>query len=255
MKLVRYLLPFLVLPLAACEKTLETDRVAQAIQQDIIKQGGVSLKSVSCPKGVKPEAQVTFECTGEMDNGYTFTIPVKQQDAQGSVTWDVPHAKGLLNLVKFENLVQEVVQGEIGVRPLIRCGDGYKAVKPGQTFECQMERPPEPKGTKPAAGAQASKTPATQTVAANTAGKPSKPGKPDKIVVSIDAESNIAWERVIPGVAKPVSATAPQSGQTTAAAQPTAKTSASIPAAATIQPASSAAQPVIDPALNPPAED
>ncbi|MBD2022679.1 DUF4333 domain-containing protein [Leptolyngbya sp. FACHB-36] len=251
MKLVRYLLPFLVLPLAACEKTLETDRVAQAIQQDIIKQGGVSLKSVSCPKGVKPEAEVTFECTGEMDNGYTFTIPVKQQDAQGSITWDVPHAKGLLNLVKFENLVQEVVQGEIGVRPLIRCGDGYKAVKPGQTFECQMERPPEPKGKKPAAGIRASKTP-VPAVVANTAGKPTKP---DKIVVSIDTESNIAWERVIPGVAKPASATAPQSGQTTAAAQPTANTPASIPAAATAQPASSAAQPAIDPALNPPAED
>ena len=178
-----------VLLLTACSKTLDHERVAQSIQQDVIKQGGVSLKTVTCPKNVKPEAGQTFECIGETDAGYTFTIPVKQQDAQGNFLWDVPNAKGLLNLAKFETIVQQSVQGEIGSRPLIRCGGVYKAVKPGQTFECAIDvKPtPKPKAVDPKAQAAQLKTVAL------------KPIKPDTIRVSIDTENNINWQRVIPG--------------------------------------------------------
>lgn len=192
------LLSFGVLLLTACSKTLDQDRVAQSIQQDIIKQGGVSLKMVTCPKNVKPESGQAFECIGETDTGYTFTIPVKQQDAQGTVLWDVPNAKGLLNLAKFETIVQQSVQSEIGSRPLIRCGGTYKAVKPGQTFECAIEVKPTPK---PKADAK------TQAATLKTVSL--KPSKPDTILVKIDTENNINWQRVIPGAVNPATVKSP----------------------------------------------
>lgn len=202
-KTARSALPiFAGITLAACGKTLDTGRIAQVIQDDVIKQGGVSVKAVTCPKTIEPKAGATFECMGEMDSGYTFTIPVKQKDDQGTVTWDVPHARGLVNLAKFETLVQEAVQSEVGARPLIRCGAGFKAVREGQTFECKVERREDLKAAKDtktaktasAAGDGKANPPAKTTKAA-------APTKPDKIVVNIDARKDITWERVLPVVA------------------------------------------------------
>ncbi|PSB25341.1 DUF4333 domain-containing protein [Stenomitos frigidus] len=211
-----------VLLLSACGKTLDDDRVAQSIQQDVIKQGGVSLKTVTCPKNIKPEAGQSFECIGETDTGYTFTIPVKQQDAQGNVLWDVPNAKGLLNLAKFETIVQESVQGEIGSRPLIRCGGIYKAVKAGQTFECAIEvKQPtlKPKVIDPKSQAAKLKTVAV------------RPNKPDTIRVTIDPENNINWQRIIPGVVNPTTGKSPATKAAQAAAKVTQPTSATTKAA------------------------
>jgi hypothetical protein len=204
-----------LLLLAGCGKTLDHDRIAQSIQQDVIKQGGVSLKTVTCPKNVKLEAGQAFECIGETDTGYTFTIPVKQQDDQGNVLWDVPNAKGLLNLAKFETIVQESVQSEMGSRPLIRCGGTYKAVKPGQTFECAVEVKPAPKP--PPAIAKKTQAAALKTV-------PVKPSKPDTILVTIDPQNNINWQRVIPGAVNPKSTKSPtaKTAQSKTAAAPTA---------------------------------
>ncbi len=172
-----------VLILTGCSKTLDRDRIAQSIQRDVIQQGGVSLKMVSCPKNIPQEAEQTFECIGETDAGYTFTIPVKQQNAEGSVLWDIPNAKGLLNLAKLEMLVQEGVQSEIGSRPIIRCSGTYKAVKPGETFECAVD-----------VKAQPPKKPKLAKLNAI----PLKP-KPDRILVTIDTDRNVNWQRVLPG--------------------------------------------------------
>lgn len=209
--------------LAACSETIDRDRLAQSIQQDVIKQGGVSLKTVTCPKNIKPEAGQTFECLGETDTGYTFTIPVKQKDDQGNVIWDMPNAKGLLNLAKFETLIQAAMQSEIGSRPIIRCGGTYKAVKPGQTFECAVDvkAPPD---KKPQA--------ALKTI-------PVKSTKPDTILVMIDTDRNVNWQRVIPGAVNTATATkvaaskatdSKNAAQSTTAAQITSPTKTAPPA-------------------------
>lgn len=217
---LRYLLAILCLPgLVACGQTVDSDRLAQTIQQGVIKQGGVTLKSVTCPKGVKPEAGRSFECVGELDTGYTFTIPVKQQDEQGNFVWDVPNTRGMLNLVKFETLVQDVVKTEVGSRPVIRCGQTlYRAVKPGETFECQLERKPEKASEKPSTAAKTAK--AVKVV-----------GKADKIVVNVDAQTNVSWQRIVPESARKPALAAAQTKQPTATAQKVAEQPASTPAA------------------------
>jgi hypothetical protein len=202
-----------LLVLTACSKTLDGYSVAQSIQQDVIKQGGISLKTVTCPRNIKPEAGQSFECIGETDTSYTFIIPVKQQDDRGNLLWDVPNAKGLLNVAKLETIVQQSVESEIGSRPLIHCGGTYKAVKPGETFACAVE-----------VKQSASKPPQTtnkKTAALKTV--PMKASRPDVILVRIDPQNNVNWQRIVPGAVNPT-LTAQAPDQTIPAL--TAKTSA-----------------------------
>jgi hypothetical protein len=221
-----------LLSLTACAKTLNHTDIAQAIQQDVTKQGGSSLNSVTCPKGIAPKTGESFECIGETEFGYTFTIPVKQQDDQGGVTWEIPHAKGLLNMVKFESLLQETVSGEVGSRPVIRCSETlYKAVKPGQTFDCKLEVKDAKPTTATKPGDQPNRPPT----------KPAKPRQPDKITVTVDSDGNVSWQRIVPGATKPgtVAKASGQAGQP--AATPSAQ--AGTPSPANPAPANSPAPP------------
>jgi hypothetical protein len=133
----------LVTMLTACGKTLDVSKIQDAIKEDVIKKGATSLKSVFCPKDVPPEVGKTFECIGELDGGNAFAISVKQEDAEGKVQWDIPNAKGILNLEKLQTLFLESIKTEKGAPPEINCGGIYRAVKPGDSFDCVVT--PKPK--------------------------------------------------------------------------------------------------------------
>jgi Domain of unknown function (DUF4333) len=210
-----------LISLTACGG-LNGKKIAADIQEDVTKNGGTSLKTVTCPSGVEPQAGKTFECVGEMDNGYTFTVAVQQQDTKGNVTWDVPHAKGLINLPKLENTIQQALSTEIGSAPSVSCGGVYKAVNPGEGFECQVAY----KTTRPAVPAKSDK------------GKPSKPSKPveatqtEKASITTDTDGNLSWQRVLPGLAlKPGGLST-----TPATAKPVSVTPATAPEASPVAP-------------------
>lgn len=216
-----------LLGLTACGG-LNTQKIADTIQQDILSKGGNSLQSVACPNGVTPEANKSFVCVGTVDNGYTFTIPVQQQDDKGTVTWDVPHAKGLLNIPKLETTMQAALVKELSTEPLVSCGEAtYRSVKPGEGFNCQLTY-------------QSARSKATaKQVAATTAGTRTKSAKvTEKIAVTTTPEGDVSWQRVLPnsatrkaartgttapaGAAPPAEAaatTAPSSAQPTTSAQ------------------------------------
>ncbi len=252
----------LLIGLTACSGGgLQGERIAQAIQDDVIKQGGTSLKAVTCPKEIKPEVGSTFDCIGEIDTGYTFTIPVKQNDDKGNVVWDVPNAKGLLNVPKLQTLIQEALQSELGARPVVECGGTYKPIKAGQTFDCKLDyKKPDPKqdakdgktGDKPAADIATAQSPAKtapdQAAAGNAeadknsdksekgdkSGKPGK-GKAEKILVTIDPQGNLSWQRVLPDSGKKVAAVpgaATKPGEQATAAPSSAAAAAAPPAQA-----------------------
>lgn len=185
-----WLLAAFTLPLMACGG-LDQQKIAQEIQQDIVSNGGTGLKTVSCPQGVQAKAGQAFECIGEMDNGYTFAIAVQQQDDQGKVIWDVPHAKGLVNVSKLEAQMQETLTTEIEQPLSVSCGGMYKAVNPGEGFECQLSyeaTQPNSKTTKPGGKPNASIT--TQV---------------EKINVTTDPDGHVLWQRVLPNVAAQLS--------------------------------------------------
>ncbi len=78
-----------VLILTGCSKTLDRDRIAQSIQRDVIQQGGVSLKMVSCPKNIPQEGasyyingkQVTLHPQGGLAVG-RLVLPLLPEGTQ-----------------------------------------------------------------------------------------------------------------------------------------------------------------------------
>lgn len=193
--------------LTACTQTLDTSSLETEIRDTIIKQGGLSLKTVICPPNLPVSAGESFECVGELETGELFAIPTKQAEQPGKFEWDVPNTKGLLNLVKLETLFQDTLKTKEGKSFTIDCGIGYKAVKPGESFECQLKSP-------------VAKSVKTATQTAKATGKPEpeatnsqsvKPGNPPEVIlVTIDPDNNVNWQQVVSVVSdKPVASKEP----------------------------------------------
>ncbi|MFH7242901.1 MAG: DUF4333 domain-containing protein [Spirulina sp.] len=127
-------------PLAACSNRLDVPTVEATIKADIERQGRrLALREVRCPGEVTRQAGAFFRCVGELDPEGTFTINVTQQDDRGTVTWDVPNSKALLNLAKVEAGIQQGLSEALGQRALIDCGEAmYRVNQPGDRFECRV---------------------------------------------------------------------------------------------------------------------
>lgn len=190
------LLSLPLLFLTSCSKILNPETIATEIQQAIIKQGGNSLKTVTCPKNIAIAVGNSFECLAELDTGDAFVIPVKQTNETGKLEWQVPNAKGLLNLTMLETVFQQTIQTDEGKTLAIDCGKGYRAVRPGESFECKVKPP----AAKPTQSSQAIATKAESAKPAQrsstTKAKQSAP-LPQAILVTIDPESNVNWRQVI----------------------------------------------------------
>lgn len=143
--MVRPLLRFVMLsvllaPLAACGHRLDVAKVEADIQSDIERQGRrLALRAVRCPTDISRQAGAFFRCVGELEPEGTFTINVTQEDDQGSVSWDVPNSKALLNLVRVEEGIQRQLTADFGQRAFVDCGEAvYRLNQPGDRFECRV---------------------------------------------------------------------------------------------------------------------
>jgi hypothetical protein len=169
------------------------------ILEDVVKQGGSSLKAVVCPQD-KPN-EPSFTCTGILESGNGFDIPVKS-NADQSYAWEVVSIKGLLNMTQLQTAMRSGLMAEFG-EPTIDCGTttAYKAAKPGEQFECQVAGTKLPATAKPGDASkpetrspQAKLDQSTKPAAAN-----SKPEKTTgKVVVTIASSGDISWQRVLP---------------------------------------------------------
>ncbi|MGV0023908.1 DUF4333 domain-containing protein [Phormidesmis priestleyi] len=192
--------------LTACGKSLDATQIEGSIQESIVKQGGTSLKSVICPRNIKPADGEVFECVGVLDSDSGFAIPVTQQDGQGKVQWEVPSVKGLLNMAKIQTAVQEGLQKEVG-QVTVDCGSGvYKAAKPGEIFECKLVK----RNSKPESDVSVTdvKPEEKSDVKLEKDGKAIAKANPsDKIQVTIEPSGDVSWQRIIEA---PISSSDPQ---------------------------------------------
>lgn len=134
-----FLLPMVSL-LAACSNRLNVTSIEAEIKADIERQGRrLALKAVTCPDDIARQLNSTFRCVGELKPEGTFTINVVQTDSQGTVEWDIPNSKVMLNLVKVENQIQAGLTEAVGKQSVIDCGsEAYRANQAGDRFECQV---------------------------------------------------------------------------------------------------------------------
>ncbi|MEM9163259.1 MAG: DUF4333 domain-containing protein [Cyanobacteria bacterium P01_F01_bin.4] len=176
--------------LSGCYR-LNANRAEAEIKADIERQGRrVSLKSVTCPGNVSKQAGAYFRCVGELPTGEMFTINVTQQDDQGSLTWDVPSSKALINLVSLEEKIQTGFSKDLGKRPDIDCGAAYRINQRGESFECDVV--------------------GSVTVGSN---------RIESVLVKVDAEGNLQWQEVRQA-ATPASVAAGQAAGSTPGSTP-----------------------------------
>ncbi len=167
------------------------------ILEDVVSKGGNSLKSVICPAEA-PKAE-TLTCTGILESGNGFDIPVKSEGENQA--WEIVSIKGLLNMAQLQSAIQSGLTTELGTAT-IDCGTStpYKVAKPGEQFECQVT------GTKPAAtkdpkatDTKDAKDPkATEVKTTDPKDAKAQAAKPEKVVVTIASSGDISWQRVLP---------------------------------------------------------
>lgn len=132
--------PAVAVPLVACGGRLDITALEATIKADIERQGRrLALQSVRCPRDVPQQAGAFFDCVGEIDPARTFMIRVTQQDDRGTVTWEVPNSKAMLNLVQVEAGIEQGLAAAWGQRALVDCGEAtYRVNQPGDRFECRV---------------------------------------------------------------------------------------------------------------------
>lgn len=160
-----------LLALAACNRTVDTQQVEQAIKTDIERNGRrLAVKKVVCPRQVPIAPEGYFRCGGELEGiEGAFTAIVQQTDNQGHVQWQIPHSSSLLNLVKLEDHFQTELGKETGTAAAIDCGASYRANQPGDAFECAV-----------------------------VGGLATERDRIDRILVRIDRQGNLTWQPLTP---------------------------------------------------------
>ncbi|MBX2863170.1 MAG: DUF4333 domain-containing protein [Leptolyngbyaceae cyanobacterium MAG.088] len=190
--------------LSSCSRHLNISRIESDIQDDIERQGRrLQLKDVICPNGVPKQAEMYFRCVGVLPDDSEFTINVTQQDDQGTVSWDVPSSKVLINLASLEETIQEDIRDAVGKSLAIDCRDTYRVSKRGDSFECDV------------------------VGAGNIAA-----GRVESVLVKVNGDSNLEWQELVISTAPVPAPTQGVSSQGTAGGTTTAPSETAPPAAA-----------------------
>ncbi|MEM6835214.1 MAG: hypothetical protein AAF609_00020 [Cyanobacteria bacterium P01_C01_bin.120] len=128
-----------VLTLTSCFNRLNMTAVEREIESEIESQSRrLSLAEVRCPRDVHRQSGAYFRCVGYLRPEGEFTINVVQQDAQGSIQWDVPSSAVILNMAKVEEKLQQDFVKAFTKRASLNCGDLYRLNQPGEEFECEV---------------------------------------------------------------------------------------------------------------------
>jgi hypothetical protein len=131
------LFSLVMLGLSSCSSGLNTRQLEADLKAEIESQGRrITLRSVQCPKGVAKQSKGYLRCVGELPSGDIFTINVVQQDDQGTVSWDIPSSKTIINLVSLEKNIQDGFSKDLSKRVVIDCGEMYRLNTPNDTFAC-----------------------------------------------------------------------------------------------------------------------
>jgi hypothetical protein len=123
--------------LGACSRNIDMADVDKSIREGIASQLGMSVASIACPE--EPRAAKkgdVFTCTVSPEVGGQLTVTVTQNDDQGNITWSVTKTEGLLDLQKVQASVVDGLKSQAGVEATVDCGGRWKAIKPGEVFEC-----------------------------------------------------------------------------------------------------------------------
>jgi hypothetical protein len=122
----------------ACSRNIDMAGVDKSIREGIATQLGMAVASVDCPKEARTAKKGdVFTCTVSPEVGGRLTVTVTQNDDQGNIAWSVMKTEGLLDLRKVQVSVVDGVKAQAGAEATVDCGGRWKAIRPGEMFECK----------------------------------------------------------------------------------------------------------------------
>ncbi|MCB1189528.1 MAG: DUF4333 domain-containing protein [Leptospiraceae bacterium] len=140
MKKIKYLLIVIVqvsITLMGCSPTIDTQQVEGVIQEGFVQKTGIEVKSISCPKDIKPEPNTTFNCKLKAKDGSEIDLVVTQKDDQGNITWNAD--KGLISLPKLAKSIDDSIKQQKNIDVNTDCGSGeFKIAHTNDTFDCNI---------------------------------------------------------------------------------------------------------------------
>jgi hypothetical protein len=118
------------------DKTLEANDAQTKIKDELIKQTGLTVNSVTCPSEIKAKVGETFECKADTNAG-NIPILAKTTDDKGGFKWN---AQDFLNLKLAEDSIQTGIKQQLKTDVIANCGEPkYKVAKAGDKFNCEIE--------------------------------------------------------------------------------------------------------------------
>lgn len=184
---LRYGLLLLGIGLAACER-LDTAQLEAELRSEL-ERGGLAVEMVTCPRRVPLGAGESFQCEVEPSAGEPFAVAVSQQD-EGTLTWEIPNSKKVLNLASLETYFQREIAGETQSTPIVLCGEArYRLNRPGDRFECKVMN---------------------ATIA--------EQAEIERIIVQVNAQSDVSWQQIRRNLVAAVPSASPSPSVSTAPA-------------------------------------
>lgn len=129
----------LLVLLAACSSTLNSEELATKIQEEFVNQTEIAVAAVTCPEDIEIKADDTFDCEIEAEDGSIIIAAVVQKDDEGNVSWNAD--EGLISLTSLEANIQQQVQEQLEVEVTANCGGKFKIAYQDETFQCQITDP------------------------------------------------------------------------------------------------------------------
>ncbi len=134
------LLPAVLIALGACGVKVDIAGVEKSIQDGVVQQLGLAMKSVTCPSASRAaKAGDTFECTGQPEIGGSLSVQVTQKDDQGNIEWKVLQSTGLFDMKAAEAAVAKGLADQLGAEVKLSCGERWRLGGEGDTFVCEGE--------------------------------------------------------------------------------------------------------------------
>jgi hypothetical protein len=130
--------------LTACTPKLDIDKLEGLVKQEFAEKTGIAVKTVTCPEDIKIEADQSFDCNIEAEEGKQLKAKVTQKDDKGNVNWDAN--EGLLSLTAIEQSIQDGFQKQ-QAEVTADCGGKFKIAFQGDTFNCKVKDAQDQTGT------------------------------------------------------------------------------------------------------------
>jgi hypothetical protein len=116
------------------DKPEATRNLETQLQSTVSQTINAPLQAIDCPPRSALQGGERFDCQATTNN-QSFVVSVAITDASGQFEWQT---KGLVQLPKLEQFIQQQVREKGGGEVKAACGGTVRIVKPGDSFDCQV---------------------------------------------------------------------------------------------------------------------